>query len=73
MFYDFIRKKIKLADKISARAEAVQIAGFSESESLNLFGNSKLKEFENIIISPKPPLEAKALFLNRHAMILDKM
>lgn len=70
---DFIRKKIKLADKISARAEAVQIAGFSKSESLTLFGNSKLKEFENIIISPKPPLEAKALFLNRHAMILDKM
>ena len=68
-----IKRKIKVADKISARTEAIQIAGFSSLEATKLFGSSKLNEIKNIRINPKSPLKAKSLFLNRHALILDQM
>ena len=61
-----IIRKIKLSDKHSAWLEAVKIAGFTEIEANKIFGIPKIKNFINFEIVPKPPLEAKTLFLKKH-------
>lgn len=62
-----IRKRIKMADRISARLEAVQIAGFSESEARRLFPVPNADILKGLEIRLRPPAEAREAFLHRHA------
>lgn len=68
-----VKSKIKVADKHSAWAEATSIAGFSEHEANKLFGYPKVKNFITVEIVPRPPLEAKRLFLNKYAEIIKQI
>lgn len=68
-----IKKQIKEADRLSARAEAVQIAGFSKSEADTLFGRVAASGPEMPIIRPRPPAEVRQSFLARHAELVAAM
>lgn len=62
-----VKALIKRADRISARIEATQIAGFSDSESRRLFGRSKVGA--SIRLSPSAPNEAKQKYLERFSQL----
>jgi uncharacterized protein len=62
-----VKKAIKRADNICAWFEAVQLAGFSEAESDGFFG--KPPEGMKLKLTPLPPTEAQALFLQRFSDI----
>ena len=70
---ELIKRKIKIADKHSAWLEAVKIAGFTSTEADKLFGIPKLKTFEKTQIIPRSPLNAKSLFLKKHAELINLM
>lgn len=57
---------IKKADKLSAWLEAVQIAGFSESEADRFFGKPDPAVSNGLKIVLRPPVEARASYLARH-------
>ena len=57
-----IAKRIKRADKASAWAEAVQIAGFLPDEATSFFGKATRKLTNGIIIKPHPPSEIHRAF-----------
>ncbi len=65
-----IKKAIKAADKISAWAEAVQIAGFSEAEADKLFGRPESALMRGLVIKLQPPAQVRAAFITRHADLL---
>ncbi len=59
-----VKRQIKRADKISAWAEATQIAGFTEAEADRFFG----KPPSGVTLpdlAPRPPMQVKADFLER--------
>jgi len=58
-----IKRKIKRADRICAHLEAVQIAGFEESEARQFFG--PVPHEIDIEIRPVPANKAKSMFLTR--------
>ena len=60
-----VKQRIKRADRISAWAEAVRIAGFTPAEANRLFGAPRHKPAEAIRIDLRPPMEVKAAFLAR--------
>lgn len=64
-----IKKKLKLADRISAHSEAVQIAGFSPEEAKNLFPIPDLDILHEHAIILRPPVEVRADFLGRFSHI----
>jgi 5'-deoxynucleotidase YfbR-like HD superfamily hydrolase len=57
-----IRAEIKHADRISARAEASAIAGYSRSEADRLFGKADINEID---VKIRPPGACRAAFLER--------
>ena len=65
-----IKKAIKAADKISAWAEAVQIAGFSEGEADKLFGRPDSALMRRLVIRLEPPAVVRTAFVQRHAALL---
>lgn len=65
-----IKKAIKSADKISAWLEAVQIAGFSESEADKLFGRPDSALLRGLAIRLQPPAQVREAFVARHAALL---
>jgi 5'-deoxynucleotidase YfbR-like HD superfamily hydrolase len=65
-----IRRQIKKADRISAWLEAVQIAGFSRAEADRFFGRPDPALATALAITLRPPVEARAAFLARHAALL---
>ena len=67
-----IKKAIKAADKISAWAEAVQIAGFSVEEADKLFGKPDAALMRTLVIRLEPPLTAvvRTAFVSRHQALL---
>jgi uncharacterized protein len=65
-----IKKTIKAADKISAWLEAVQIAGFSETEADKLFGRPDSAILRGLQIKLAPPATVRAAFVLRHAALL---
>lgn len=65
-----IKKAIKSADKISAWAEAVQIAGFSETEADKLFGRPETALMRGLVIRLEPPMVVRAAFIARHDALL---
>ena len=68
-----IKKQIKKADKVSARLEAEQIAGFSQSEADQIFGKLDTKLTDGLSIRLRPPLDARNEFTARHSILLEKM
>ena len=52
-----IKRQIKLADRVSARLEAVQIAGFSAAEATRLFPLPDTRMIEGLQIRLRPPAE----------------
>ncbi|EBA17043.1 HD domain protein [Roseobacter sp. SK209-2-6] len=68
-----IKSQIKRADKISARMEAVQIAGFSEQEANKLFGTPKAEVVQGLHIALRPPLEVRCAFVARHKALLASL
>ncbi|RJE83498.1 HD domain-containing protein [Paracoccus onubensis] len=67
-----IRKRIKSADRISARLEAVQIAGFTTGEARKLFPIRNGALLEELEIKLRPPAEVRTEFLDRFSRLLDK-
>lgn len=67
-----VRKSIKRADVISAWLEATQIAGFSRAEADRYFG-APPEAMRALRIDPRPPVEVRARFLQRHAALLAEM
>lgn len=67
-----LKKKIKQADRISARLEAVQIAGFSETEARRLFPLQDDAILADLGITLRTPADVRAAFLVRfQALIRD--
>lgn len=66
-----IKAKIKAADRISARLEAVQIAGFSLSEAKRLFPLQNEYILSELHIRLRPPAEAREAFLERFGALND--
>ena len=68
-----IKAQIKRADKVSAWMEAVQIAGFSESEANKLFGRPKAEIIQGLNIDLRAPLQVRQAFIARHGELLAQM
>lgn len=66
-----VKRRIKLADRISARLEAVQIAGFSPAEAGRLFPLPDAALFDGLQICLRPPAETRAAYLSRFSTIID--
>lgn len=65
-----IKKRIKFADCISARLEAVEIAGFSQNEASRLFPISVDIDTESLEIRLRPPAETRSAYLARFAELI---
>jgi 5'-deoxynucleotidase YfbR-like HD superfamily hydrolase len=65
-----VKKEIKRADRISAWLEATQIAGFSRQEADRFFGAPDLETVGGLEIRLRPPIEVRADYLARHALLL---
>ena len=60
-----IKRQVKIADKMAAWLEAIQLAGFSKQEADSLFGKQVCVEgFENYL-SPDTPFFVRKNFVNR--------
>lgn len=60
-----VKRQIKAADKVSAWMEAVQIAGFSESEADKLFGRVDRWIFEGLQIRLRAPKDVREDYIER--------
>jgi 5'-deoxynucleotidase YfbR-like HD superfamily hydrolase len=60
-----VKKAIKIADKVSAWLEAVQIAGFASEEADRLFGRPLPEMIKGLEIKLRPPAEARADYIAR--------
>lgn len=67
-----VKTQIKRADRISAWLEAIQIAGFSETEANKLFGIPKPETLQKTRLALRAPMEVKADFLARHAALMKQ-
>ncbi len=68
-----VKKRIKRADKISAWMEAIQIAGFSETEAGKFFGRPNTQVWQNVRIILRPPKETREAFVARHQQLLSEL
>ncbi len=68
-----IKKQIKLADQVSAWLEAIQIAGFSETEARGIFKVPKPEYCTGLEIRLRPPAEARQAYLDRFAALIAAM
>ena len=60
-----IKRQVKVADKMAAWLEAIQLAGFSRQEADSLFGKQvEAKGFEDYL-SPAAPFFIRKKFVNR--------
>ena len=66
-----VKKAIKVADKVSAWLEAVQIAGFTEPEADKLFGRPETAVLRGLEIKLRPPTMVRADYVMRHAALLS--
>ncbi len=65
-----VKKQIKVADKVSAWLEAVQIAGFSEAEADKFFGRPADALMRGLLIKLRPPAVVRADYVSRHKVLL---
>ena len=68
-----IKRQIKKADRISAWMEAIEIAGFSETEADKLFGKPDTSLIKGLSIRLRPPVEVRADFTARHHTLIAEM
>ena len=68
-----VKKAIKEADKVSAWLEAVQIAGFTETEADRLFGRPKTELLRGLEIRLRPPAIVRVDFVARHSTLMGLM
>ena len=68
-----IKRAIKAADRLSAWAEAVEIAGFDRAEADRLFGTPNPALLDGLTIQLRPPVQVRADFIARHAAILARL
>ncbi len=68
-----VKAQIKRADRISAWAESIQIAGFEPAEADKLFGKPGLAATGTPQIALRPPMQVKAAFLERFATLLAQL
>ena len=68
-----IKARIKEADRISARIEAVSIAGFDPAEARRLFPLRDESATEGLELVLRPPAETRAAYLARFAGIIALM
>lgn len=68
-----VKTRIKQADRISAWIEAVQIAGFSETEADQFFGRPEAKLLSQITLALRPPAEVRADFTARHNALIARI
>lgn len=67
-----VKSAIKRADRISAWLEAVQIAGFSQTEADRLFPVPQAEIVQGLEIRLRPPVETRSAYLDRfHQLIAD--
>ena len=67
-----VKKQIKKADRISAWMEAVQIAGFSESEANRFFGKPDAEVTSGLSIRLRPPVEVRNDYTARVDSLLQQ-
>lgn len=65
-----IKRQIKKADRISAWMEAVQIAGFSQTEADKLFGKPDSEVINGLTIALRPPVAVREAFAARHSELM---
>lgn len=68
-----IKRQIKKADRISAWMEAIEIAGFSETEADKLFGKPDTSLIKGLSIRLRPPVDVRADFTARHHTLIAEM
>ena len=68
-----VKKQIKRADHISAWMEAIQIAGFSETEANKFFGKPKAELIKNLEIHLRPPVDVRNDYTTRVNALLDRL
>jgi uncharacterized protein len=68
-----IKKAIKSADRISAWLEAIQIAGFTESEADKLFGRPDTALLRGLEIRLRPPAVVRTDYVARHSELLAQL
>lgn len=64
-----VAKAIKAADRLSAHAEAVSLAGFTPDEANTFFGRPKRYRVDPADLAPLPAKDAQARFLERFAAV----
>jgi 5'-deoxynucleotidase YfbR-like HD superfamily hydrolase len=65
-----VKAAIKRADKVSAWLEATRIAGFQVPEADRIFGRPPEGVLAGLEIRLRPPRDARAAFLARHAELV---
>ncbi len=65
-----VKKAIKVADKISAWLEAVNIAGFAKDEADKLFGKPPAEVIGGLGIKLRPPAQVRAEYIARVSQLL---
>lgn len=68
-----IKKKIKQADRISARLEAVQIAGFTVVEAEQFFPVSDEGFLHNLKINLRPPTIVRVEYIKRYKELIQEI
>jgi len=66
-----VKKRIKAADRISARIEAVAIAGFSGPEAKRLFPVPASPILDDWQITLRPPAETRRAYLERFDCLIE--
>lgn len=68
-----VKRQIKRADRISAWMEAIQIAGFSQTEATGLFGRFDPALCDGLAIRLRPPVEVRHAYTARHAALMEML
>ena len=66
-----IKREVKIADKMAAWLEAIQLAGFSKQEADSLFGKQAGVESFEDYLSPAAPFFGRKKFVNRFNELYD--
>lgn len=64
------KRAIKAADRISAWLEAVQIAGFTQTEANKLFGRQKNEILAGLKVELRAPVDVRLNYISQHGNIL---
>lgn len=68
-----LKRQIKKADRISAWMEAIEIAGFTETEANRIFGRPAAEITQGLSIRLRPPVEARTDYFARHEALISQL